>query len=157
MKYVNTNLNYNIKVKLTKQGKQIYKDYYNNDPPLLYLDYRGYATFQIHDFMNIFGPHLTMGNNNLPCETAIQIEYQEKYRPFNNIDELIAFWNKKQRITKDTTDCPSIWIKEKETGDKELITGYTKQSVLLNGSHIPLSTLFERYVFLDDTPIGIEQ
>ena len=156
MKYVNTNLNYNVKVKLTNEGKQIYKDYYDNEPPTLSIDNEGYATFQMHDFMNIFGHYLHMGTTKMPCETNIQIQYSEQYRPFDNTDELIEFWNKKQGITKATTDCPYIWIKEKSTGDKELITGYTKQSVLLNGSRIPLSTLFERHVFLDNTVIGIE-
>ena len=159
MRYISTNLNYNIKVKLTNQGKQTYHLYHydDKDPPTLSVDDEGYSTFQIHEFMSIFGTQFHMGNNNLPCETDIQIQCPEQHRPFNNTDELIEFWNKKQGIIKDTTDCPFIWIKEKETGDKELITGYTNETVLLSGSHIPLSTLFERYVFLDNTPIGIEQ
>ena len=80
IKYRNSNLNYYIKIKLTEEGRIIYKKYYakyNCEAPKLNIDNEGYAQFQIHDFMHIFGERLFMGAT-LPCETYCKIQVKEE-------------------------------------------------------------------------------
>ena len=72
-RFKDANLNEYIKVKLTAKGKQIYKDYYDNDPPTLDVDDEGYAKFQMWDFMQIFGEHISMGGPMI-CETNVKIQ-----------------------------------------------------------------------------------
>ena len=78
--YVETNLNYYIKVKLTEYGKQVHREYWKpvcNDVRLAYkepeVDSDGYSSFQMHDFINVFGKHMTMGAP-LVCETNVLIQ-----------------------------------------------------------------------------------
>lgn len=76
IKYRNSNLNYYIKIKLTEEGRIIYKKHYakyNCEAPKLNIDNEGYVQFQIHDFMHIFGERLFMGAT-LPCETYCKIQ-----------------------------------------------------------------------------------
>lgn len=74
-RFQNTNLNEHIKVKLTERGKQIYNDYYNGTMVVDY-DEDGYATFQMWDFMRIFGGHMNIASE-LVCETNVMIEVKE--------------------------------------------------------------------------------
>jgi hypothetical protein len=66
-KFVKTNLNYYIKVKLNDYGKKIHYDYWKDicrDTKATYkleIDEEGYSSFQIYDFMNIFGEHAYLG------------------------------------------------------------------------------------------------
>lgn len=64
-KYVETNLNYNIKIRLNELGKNLYNDYWKNIFPekdnfydKLQKDEDGYYTFQMWEFMVIFGSHM---------------------------------------------------------------------------------------------------
>ncbi len=61
-KFVKTNLNLYIKVKLNDYGKKIHDDYWRDaDVPYeLEVDEEGYSSFQIHEFMHIFGPQATL-------------------------------------------------------------------------------------------------
>ena len=80
-KYCDTNLNYYIKIKLTEEGRIIYKKHYakyNCEAPKLNIDDECYVQFQIHDFMNIFGERLFMGAT-LPCETNCKIQVKDEW------------------------------------------------------------------------------
>lgn len=80
-KYCDTNLNYYIKVKLTEEGRIIYKKHYakyNCEAPKLNIGDEGYVQFQIHEFMNIFGERLFMGAT-LPCETNCKIQVKDEW------------------------------------------------------------------------------
>ena len=80
-KYCDTNLNYYIKIKLTEEGRIIYKKHYakyNCEAPKLNIDDEGYVRFQIHNFINIFGEHLFMGAT-LPCETNCKIQVKDEW------------------------------------------------------------------------------
>lgn len=80
-KYCDTNLNYYIKIKLTEEGRIIYKKHYakyNCEAPKLNIDDEGYVQFQIHEFMNIFGERLFMGAT-LPCETNCKIQVKDEW------------------------------------------------------------------------------
>lgn len=66
-KFVKTNLNLYIKVKLDDYGKKIHHDYWKDVCKQcgthyeLDVDEEGYSSFQMHEFMNIFGEHLYLG------------------------------------------------------------------------------------------------
>lgn len=83
-KYVKTNLNLYIKVKLNKYGKQIHHDYWRdicrdaNVPYELEVDEEGYTSFQIHDFMHIFGPQATLAAKPFLETTDVLVERREK-------------------------------------------------------------------------------
>lgn len=88
--YKDTNLNFYIKVLLTKDGKKIYKEYYTNyncDAPRLKLDDEGYVEFQIHDFMHIFGKRLFMGAT-LPCATNCKIQVRDDWHYVKSEEDL---------------------------------------------------------------------
>lgn len=68
------NINYYVKVKLTKTGRDILK----NDPMRTLSvdeDENGYSKWQMWDLMATFGKYIHMGGN-LPFETNIIIEEQ---------------------------------------------------------------------------------
>lgn len=98
----------------------------------------------------------------------IRVKPDEDYRPFISCEELIEFWsclineiaNCKLLFTK--LENPSIWVKEKSSGSKYMITGYSCEAdcnendgVFLGDMWIDMNDLFEKYTFLDDTPCGI--
>ena len=68
---VKINLNETVKVKLTQFGKDIYTHQYNeiiNKHPLLKIsrpeikvDEKGYTEFTLWEFMNLYGPYMTIG------------------------------------------------------------------------------------------------
>ena len=64
------NINNFVKVKLTIKGRRILKERHdklnhvcNKKPEKLSIktDKNGYTEFQLHELMNIFGPHMTLG------------------------------------------------------------------------------------------------
>lgn len=83
-KYVKTNLNLYIKVKLNDYGKKIHYDYWKdickqcNTHYKLDVDEEGYSTFQIQEFMNMFGEHAYMGAKPFLETNNILIERSEK-------------------------------------------------------------------------------
>lgn len=84
--YKNTNFNYRIKVKLTKEGKSIYEKHYADfdcEAPTLEIDKEGYSKFQIHNFMNIFGKNLFMGSK-LPCLMNCKIQVEDEWHFVKN-------------------------------------------------------------------------
>lgn len=76
MKFEKSNLNNYIKVKLTEYGRIIYRNSFVKlglSEPKIRIDEEGYTSFQMHDFINVFGQYIRIGYD-LPCETNIQIE-----------------------------------------------------------------------------------
>ncbi len=78
--YVETNLNYYIKVKLTKYGRKIHREYWEpicrdcgHEYKYPEIDEHGYSSFQMHEFMRVFGPEMSMGTK-LVCETDVLIQ-----------------------------------------------------------------------------------
>ena len=82
--YVKTNLNYHIKVKLNDYGKQIHYDYWKDicrDANVQYkleVDDEGYSSFQIHEFMNLFGEYAHLGAKPFLETNDVLIERSEK-------------------------------------------------------------------------------
>ena len=90
MTFAKYNLNDYIKVKLTEEGRIIYKKHYakyNCEAPKLNIDDEGYVRFQIHDFMNIFGERLFMGAT-LPCETNCKIQVKDDWHYIKSEEDL---------------------------------------------------------------------
>ena len=82
--YVKTNLNYHIKVKLNDYGKQIHYDYWKDicrDANVQYkleVDDEGYSSFQIHEFMNLFGEYAHLGAKPFLETNDVLIERSKK-------------------------------------------------------------------------------
>lgn len=80
-RFRDVNLNEYIKVKLTDEGKEIYRNYYHyiddEHVPTLDVDEEGFCKFQLWEFMHIFGEHFRMCGS-LPCETNVKIQVREK-------------------------------------------------------------------------------
>ena len=83
-KFVKTNLNFYIKVKLNEHGKQIHYDYWKDTcerfdtPYKLEADEKGYFSFQIHEFMNVFGEHAHLGAEPFLETNDVLIERSKK-------------------------------------------------------------------------------
>ena len=76
-KWIKTNLNYYIKVRLTDYGIKLYQasfTKYSLPLPKINYDENGYVKFQMHVFMNIFGESLSCGSK-MPCYPDIKIQY----------------------------------------------------------------------------------
>lgn len=81
-KFIKFNINQNVKVKLTEEGKKILAIYHHGDVPDWYSEYyvdsNGWWTFQCHTLMRIFGNSLFIGNHKPPFETDILIKIDTK-------------------------------------------------------------------------------
>ena len=78
--YVETNLNYHIKVKLTEHGREIHRKYWEHicrdcghEYKYPEVDESGYSCFQMHEFMHIFGSEMFLAAE-LVCETNVLIQ-----------------------------------------------------------------------------------
>lgn len=90
------NLNDNIKVKLTDYGIHVYYHQYDVliglGAPLKRcyptVDEEGYTDFQVWDFMNLYGPHMKLGDSKQIIEdNAIYIQKPAKKEPIKMIDK----------------------------------------------------------------------
>lgn len=73
------NINDYVWVKLNDKGKELYLRSFDDIPlefrrvRLLEVDSDGYSKFQMWSFMQIFGPHISMGFNP-PFDTTIKFD-----------------------------------------------------------------------------------
>ena len=71
------NANFDVKVKLTAEGKSILAKHWGGAIPgwytKHYIDGDGWWQFQFHDLANIFGESLRMGNMKLPFDMNMMI------------------------------------------------------------------------------------
>lgn len=95
------------------------------------------------------------------CEDVrnYRIKPEVKYVPFDTTEELINYWNQKMFSGKPYNtilEMPLIWVKNKETNSKFLITGIEGEgdSVSLGGYYYSIKEMFDIFTFLDDSPIG---
>lgn len=88
-----------------------------------------------------------------------------EYRPFKNCNELIEhfrrIWRKARRFYEEydfnlSIEMPSIWVKNKNFGIKEMIIGFEEDVVFLHRTNLTMEDLFNDYTFLDGSPCGIE-
>ncbi len=70
------NVNDEIEVRLTREGLRIYRLYwkkYNLRPRLLKKNHDGWVSFQLWDFMHIFGNFMYMGGPNVMIGNTVRI------------------------------------------------------------------------------------
>lgn len=89
----------------------------------------------------------------------------EEYRPFKDCKELIKHFLRILRIARRfygdydfnlKIEMPSIWVKNKNFGIKEMIIGFEEDVVFLHRTNLTMEDLFNDYTFLDGSPCGIE-
>lgn len=81
------------------------------------------------------------------------------YRPFNDIDELIATWQKMMGYPAKANTMPLIWVKD-SFGRICNIVGFDNKNgyvFLLADRGKSFSEMFEQYTFLDETPFGVAE
>ena len=79
-----------------------------------------------------------------------------KYRPFENVDELIQRWNFLNPCTRPAYTMPLIWVKHKHSETVELITAFCKDGVEMGGTYMTWGYFLDAMVFLDNSPCGVE-
>lgn len=87
-----------------------------------------------------------------------RIKPEEKYVPFDTIEELIDCWNQKKfngnPPYSTALEMPLIWVNIKIENTRWLITGFEDGCVYMDGMFYSMKELFEKFTFLDGTPIG---
>ena len=76
MRYVAHNINNRMKVKLTEDGQRIVREHYAKSLGYaagVMADEEGYTSFQVYEFMKIFGNHMLLGRK-LPFDACVLIE-----------------------------------------------------------------------------------
>lgn len=77
---------------------------------------------------------------------------KKRYYPYLNTDEMI--FDFKKRFNHSVDIVPLIWI-ENTAGDKQLITSFNDDSVLISGqAPISMDTLFNLYKYINNSPCG---
>lgn len=79
-----------------------------------------------------------------------------KYRPFENVDELIQRWNFLNPCTRPSYTMPLIWVRHKHSETIELITTFSKDGVEIGSCYMTWDFFFDAMVFLDNSPCGVE-
>ena len=86
---------------------------------------------------------------------------EEKYRPYKNTDEMIEDFKEraKKHYNANFFKCPmfhtSIWVKDKKSNSKYLISVFGKTDVYLSSiDEYSLELLFEDFTYLDGSPCG---
>lgn len=82
-----------------------------------------------------------------------------EYRPFKSTKELVEVFEKIANILPYDYKffMPFIWIKNKGTGDKELILTFGKHEYYTENSSGDMKALLDYYTFLDGTPCGVKK
>lgn len=119
--------------------------------------YKGYVTALDKEGSTVpfcVGGHIWV-NYIYPIEKK-NVLMSPKYRPFNNVDELVSKWNFLNPCTRPAYTMPLIWVKHKNSDTIELITAFCKDGVEMGGSYMTWDFFFDAMVFLDNTPCGVE-
>jgi phosphoribosylformylglycinamidine (FGAM) synthase-like enzyme len=98
------------------------------------------------------------------CSLFYLVEEPTKYHPYKNTDEMIKDFEERYSSYPnfDSRKNPLItisllYIKHKEQKSKHLITDYFDTRVQLSDDNLSLEDLFEQYVYLDGSVIGIKE
>ena len=84
---------------------------------------------------------------------------EEKYRPYETTDEMIEdFRERAKAYGANFFKCPmfnpTIWVKDKKSNSKYLISAFGETNVLIGGKYLSSEMLFEDFTYLDGTPCG---
>lgn len=89
-----------------------------------------------------------------------EVKEEKTYRPFRDIDELVAYWDKHYTDKKRPKGTmPFIWVSVRETKCIGLVRCYDYECnrVVIFASSISLETLRDDFEFLDGHPCGVEE
>lgn len=85
-------------------------------------------------------------------------EPQEKqYRPYNDTDEMVADFKKRFNADCPEYELPLIWIEDRASKAKSLITDFYKCMISTSDLSASLSKLFNYFTYLDGSPCGMEE
>lgn len=100
---------------------------------------------KLRDHVLIFGGHL------------VKVDKEPKYRPYNDIHEMITDWMERFGRYDTKVVMPPIWVKDRNDC-KYIITEYIlHDSVGLFSRIETLTELFKNYTYLDGSPCGKEE
>jgi hypothetical protein len=82
---------------------------------------------------------------------------ETKYRPYESVEEFIQDFQERYGI-KYNPSCsmPTIWLWDKELDRKCLVRDFESDKVMCASTSWTMEELFDRWTYLDDSPVGIE-
>lgn len=93
------------------------------------------------------------------CEYRVAEPEEKKYRPYTSSAEMIADFITRFKVNCPAYATPLIWVRNKKTGYRYLITTFYESTVTINATPTTMCNfreLFELYTFLDRSPVGME-
>ena len=82
---------------------------------------------------------------------------EKKYRPYESSAEMIVDFIDRFKVKCPSYCEPLIWVKNKIIDfNRFLVWGFRVSDVSVGGSTVAYDLLFERYVYLDGSPVGME-
>ena len=97
-------------------------------------------------------------NPGFDCD-ASEYRVKPKYRPFKDIDELIATWEKMMGYKIKPNTMPLIWCRNYD-GTTVCITSFGVKSVGVSWfteTSKSMKDMFDNYTFLDGSPFGVAE
>ena len=82
---------------------------------------------------------------------------KKKYRPYESPAEMIVDFIDRFKVKCPSYCEPLIWVKNKIIDiNRFLVWGFRVSDVSIGGSTVTYDLLFERYTYLDGSPVGME-
>lgn len=83
---------------------------------------------------------------------------EKHFRPYKDTDEMIIdFCNRFVKRTLDASEFPMIWVKNKDSGYKYLISAFAEKTITYLYHISNLVDVFENFTYLDNSPCGVEE
>ena len=107
-----------------------------------------------------YGRRFDEGGNPWNLFYLVEEPEENKYRPYETTDEMIEDFKEraKKHYNANFFKCPmfhtSIWVKNKKTDCKSLITDFSKDMVFFSDTRFTTEELFDKYTYLDGSPCG---
>ena len=116
---------------------------------------QAYAEGKEIEYRGLDGAWLDNDDMDFNPNWTYRIKPEPKYRPFKDIDELIATWQKMMGYSAKANTRPLIWVKNKTSHLTFAITGFGNiDTVFVADDRVDLSMVFSDYTFLDESPFG---
>lgn len=90
-------------------------------------------------------------------ECDFRIKPEPTYRPYKDTDEMIEDFKKRFNVEVPPYALPEIWVENKFSKVRRLITGFRVISVDIYDSEWSMNELFNRYTYLDGSPCGMKE
>lgn len=87
-----------------------------------------------------------------------RIKPTEEYRPYSSCDEMIDDYKHRLAfVTPNIVDLPLIWVKQKTDSHRYLVTTFGKDEVKLSNFRVTMKELFDDFIYLDGSIIGVKE